>query len=337
MSSYRVAVAGATGAVGGEILKTLEKREFPVASLRLLASARSVGKRLSFRGEEIVVEELAHDSFSAIDIVLSSTSGTLSREFTPSAVKAGATVVDNTSAYRMDEDVPLVVPEVNPKDVVWNRGIIANPNCSTIIAVVPLWPLHEAFGIKRFVACTYQAVSGAGKAAMDELAQQSRAFLNGEECVANEFTHRIAFNLFSHDSKVAENGYNEEENKMVRETRKMFHDNHIMVSATCVRVPVFRAHTEALHVQFERPVTPLDVHDILAKAPGVRIVDDREANLFPMPIEASEQDDVLVGRIRTDSALPNGIAMIACGDQLLKGAALNAVQIAELLVGDDSE
>jgi aspartate-semialdehyde dehydrogenase len=336
MSSYRVAIAGATGAVGTAMLKTLEHRSFPVGTLRLLASSRSVGKKLTFRGEVVPVEELSHDSFSDIDIVLSSTSGTLSREFTPSAVKAGATVIDNTSAYRMDPDVPLVVPEVNPEDVGWHRGIIANPNCSTIIAVVPLWPLHLAFGLKRLIVCTYQAVSGAGTAAMDELAAQSQACLAGEECVVKEFTHRIAFNLFSHDSALADNGYNEEENKMVRETRKMFHNDHIMISATCVRVPVFRAHTEALHIEFDNPVTPDQVREVLADARGVRVIDDRAGNRFPMPIEASEQDDVLVGRIRTDSALPNGIAMLVCGDQLLKGAALNAVQIAELLISATS-
>jgi aspartate-semialdehyde dehydrogenase len=337
MSSYRVAIAGATGAVGTEMLRVLERRGFPVGSLRLLASSRSVGRRLAFRGEEVAVEELSHDSFSDLDIVLSSTSGSLSREYTPSAVKAGATVIDNTSAYRMDPDVPLVVPEVNPDDVGWHKGIIANPNCSTIIAVVPLWPLQQAFGIKRFIACTYQAVSGAGNAAMAELEAQSRAALAGEECVVNEFTHRIAFNLFSHDSAIAENGYNEEENKMLRETRKMFHNNHIMVSATCVRVPVFRAHSEALHIEFEQAVTADGVREVLLSAPGVRIVDDRADNYFPMPLEASEQDEVLAGRIRTDTALPNGIAMFVSGDQLLKGAALNAVQIAELLVGAAAE
>lgn len=331
MRTWRVAVAGATGAVGTEMIKTLEKRNFPVASLKLLASERSVGKKLRFRGEEIAVEELTHDAFKGVELVLSSTSGTLSKEFTPSAVKAGAIVVDNTSAYRMEPDVPLVVPEVNPEDVTWHKGIIANPNCSTIIANVPLWPLHKAFGIKRFIACTYQAVSGAGAWGIHELEEQTRVVLSGGQAQPKKFPHRIAFNVFSHNSKVAANGFNEEENKMINETRKIFHDAGIKISATCVRVPVFRAHSEALHVEFGKPVSVEAAREILAKAPGVKVVDEPERNYFPMPIEASEQDDVLVGRLRIDPALENGLAMFIAGDQLLKGAALNAVQIAELL------
>lgn len=331
MRTWKVAVAGATGAVGTEMIKTLEKRNFPVASLKLLASARSVGKKLRFKGEEIVVEELTHDAFKGVELVLSSTSGTLSKEFTPSAVKAGAIVVDNTSAYRMEPDVPLVVPEVNPEDVQWHKGIIANPNCSTIIANVPLWPLHKAFGIKRFIACTYQAVSGAGAWGIHELEEQTRVVLNGGKAVPKKFPHQIAFNVFSHNSKVAANGFNEEENKMINETRKIFHDAGIKISATCVRVPVFRAHSEALHVEFAKPVSVEAAREILAKAPGVKLVDEPERNYFPMPIEASEQYDVLVGRVRIDPALENGLAMFIAGDQLLKGAALNAVQIAELL------
>lgn len=331
MRTWRVAVAGATGAVGTEMLKVLERRNFPVASLKLLASARSVGRKLRFRGEEIAVEELTHDAFKGVELVLSSTSGTLSKEFTPSAVKAGAIVVDNTSAFRMDPEVPLVVPEVNPEDVKWHKGIIANPNCSTIIAAVPLWPLHKAFGIRRFIACTYQAVSGAGAWGIHELAEQTRAVLNGERAVPKKFPHQIAFNVFSHNSKVLENGFNEEENKMINETRKIFHDAGIKISATCVRVPVFRAHTEALHVEFMRPVGVAEAREILAHAPGVKIVDEPARNYFPMPIEASEGDDVLVGRLRVDPALENGLALLISGDQLLKGAALNAVQIAELL------
>ncbi len=331
MKQYHIAIAGATGAVGAEMLKTLEKRDFPVASLRLLASRRSVGKCLSFKGEDVAVEELTHDAFADIDIVLSSTSGALSKEFSPSAVKAGAIVVDNTSAFRMSPDVPLVIPEVNPEDVKAHKGIIANPNCSTIIANVPLWPLHKKFGIHRFIACTYQAVSGAGVAAMEELALQARRYLAGEEIEPVEFPHQIAFNLFSHNSAIAENRFNAEENKMIRETKKIFHDNDMLISATCIRVPIFRAHAEALHIEFKQPVSPEQVSETLAQAPGVRIVDDIERNHFPMPLEASEQDDILVGRIRTDTALSNGIAMFVAGDQLLKGAALNAVQIAELL------
>ena len=331
MNKKRIAIAGATGAVGAEIIKTLEKRNFPVGSLRLLASKRSVGKTLVFKGEKIIVEELTHDAFNDIDIVISSTSGTLSKEFSPSAVKAGAVVVDNTSAYRMDPEVPLVVPEVNPEDVKWHKGIIANPNCSTIIANVPLWPLHKKYGLKRFVSCTYQAVSGAGAAAMSELSDQAKQYLSGEEIVKKEFPHQIAFNLFSHNSGIAENGFNEEENKMIRETQKIFHDDSIKISATCVRVPIFRAHAEALHIEFEKAAEPEEIREILRNSPGVKVVDDIESNHFPMPLEASFKADILVGRIRKDPMFDNGIAMFIAGDQLLKGAALNAVQVAELL------
>ncbi|NLF40066.1 aspartate-semialdehyde dehydrogenase, partial [bacterium] len=286
---------------------------------------------LKFKGRDVRVEELSHDAFKDTDIVLSSTSGALSREFSPSAVKAGAVVIDNTSAFRMDPAVPLVVPEVNPQDVKLHKGIIANPNCSTIIANVPLWPLHKAFGIRRFIACTYQAVSGAGAWGIYELEEQTRAFLAGQPVAPSKFPHQIAFNVFSHNSKVADNGFNEEENKMAHETRKIFHDDAILISATCVRVPVFRAHSEALHIEFSRPVTPQQVREVLQSAPGVRIVDDAAKNHFPMPVEASGQGDVLAGRIRKDPAFENGIALFVSGDQLLKGAALNAVQIAELL------
>jgi len=313
------------------MIKTLERRNFPVASLRLLASARSAGRKLRYRGEELVVEELTHAAFKGVELVLSSTSGSLSKEFTPSAVKAGAIVVDNTSAYRMDPAVPLVVPEVNPEDVKTHRGIIANPNCSTIIANVALWPLHKAFGIKCFIACTYQAVSGAGAWGIHELEEQTRAVLGGAKAEPKKFPHQIAFNVFSHNSKVGANGFNEEENKMINETRKIFHDAAIKISATCVRVPVFRAHSEALHVGCARAVTPDEARAVLARAPGVKLVDDTEQNYFPMPIEASDRDEVLVGRVRSDTALENGLALFVAGDQLLKGAALNAVQIAELL------
>jgi len=331
MKTYRVVIAGATGAVGAEMITTLEQRNFPVASLRLLASARSVGKKLKFKGAELVVEELTHTAFRNTDIVLSSTSGTLSKEFSPSAVKAGAIVVDNTSAYRMDPHVPLVVPEVNPQDIATHQGIIANPNCSTIIALVPLWPLHKAFGITRFIACTYQAVSGAGAWGIYELEQQTREVLAGKPATKQKFPHPIAFNVFSHNSKIGANGYNEEETKMLNETRKIFHDPHIMISATCVRVPVFRAHSEALHVEFSQAVSPAQVRETLRGAPGVQLVENADANHFPMPLEAAGQGDVLVGRIRQDTAFAHGIALFVSGDQLLKGAALNAVQIAELL------
>ncbi|MBO4554099.1 aspartate-semialdehyde dehydrogenase [bacterium] len=328
----RVAIAGATGAVGTEMLKTLEKRNFPVSSLKLLASERSVGRKLVFKGKEIAVELLRPEAFDDVDIVLSSTSGTLSKQFSPAAVERGAVVVDNTSAFRMDPNVPLVVPEVNPEDIKWHKGIIANPNCSTIIANVPLFPIYKKFGLKRFVSCTYQAVSGAGAWGIEELREQTKAYLNGEPIVKNKFPHQIAFNVFSHNSAIGPDGFNEEEAKMIRETRKIFHDDSITISATCVRVPVFRAHTEALHCELKEKATPDEIRELLSTAPGVKVIDDVENNHFPMPIESTEEYEVRVGRIRTDYLFDNGIAMLISGDQLLKGAAFNAVQIAELLL-----
>lgn len=328
----RVAIAGATGAVGTEMLKTLEKRNFPVSSLKLLASERSVGRKLVFKGKEIAVELLRPEAFDDVDIVLSSTSGTLSKQFSPAAVERGAVVVDNTSAFRMDPNVPLVVPEVNPEDIKWHKGIIANPNCSTIIANVPLFPIYKKFGLKRFVSCTYQAVSGAGAWGIEELREQTKAYLNGEPIVKNKFPHQIAFNVFSHNSAIGPDGFNEEEAKMIRETRKIFHDDSITISATCVRVPVFRAHTEALHCELGEKATPDEIRELLSTAPGVKVIDDVANNHFPMPIESTEEYEVRVGRIRTDYLFDNGIAMLVSGDQLLKGAAFNAVQIAELLL-----
>lgn len=328
----RVAIAGATGAVGTEMLKTLEKRNFPVSSLKLLASERSVGRKLVFKGKEIAVELLRPEAFDDVDIVLSSTSGTLSKQFSPAAVERGAVVVDNTSAFRMDPNVPLVVPEVNPEDIKWHKGIIANPNCSTIIANVPLFPIYKKFGLKRFVSCTYQAVSGAGAWGIEELREQTKAYLAGEPIVKNKFPHQIAFNVFSHNSAIGPDGFNEEEAKMIRETRKIFHDDSITISATCVRVPVFRAHTEALHCELGEKATPEEIRELLSTAPGVKVIDDIENNHFPMPIESTEEYEVRVGRIRTDYLFDNGIAMLISGDQLLKGAAFNAVQIAELLL-----
>lgn len=328
----RVAIAGATGAVGTEMLKTLEKRNFPVSSLKLLASERSVGRKLVFKGKEIAVELLRPEAFDDVDIVLSSTSGTLSKQFSPAAVERGAVVVDNTSAFRMDPNVPLVVPEVNPEDIKWHKGIIANPNCSTIIANVPLFPIYKKYGLKRFVSCTYQAVSGAGAWGIEELREQTKAYLAGEPIVKNKFPHQIAFNVFSHNSAIGPDGFNEEEAKMIRETRKIFHDDSITISATCVRVPVFRAHTEALHCELGEKATPEEIRELLSTAPGVKVIDDVENNHFPMPIESTEEYEVRVGRIRTDYLFDNGIAMLISGDQLLKGAAFNAVQIAELLL-----
>jgi aspartate-semialdehyde dehydrogenase len=300
-----------------------------------LASARSVGKKMLFKGREIEVEELAENSFQHIDIAFFSAGGSISKKFGPIAAKAGAVVVDNSSAFRMDPTVPLIIPEINPEAIAQHQGIIANPNCSTIIAVVPLWPIHRHNRIKRLIAATYQAASGAGAAAMEELAESTRAHLENRSYQNTVLPHPYAFNLFSHNSRIdLATGYNEEETKMVQETKKIFGDPDIRISATCVRVPVLRAHSEALNFECERPITPAEVRDILQTAPGVKIVDDPENNYFPMPKDASGQGDVLVGRIRQDLSDPSGksIAMFVAGDQLLKGAALNAVQIAEAMV-----
>jgi aspartate-semialdehyde dehydrogenase len=329
----RVAVMGATGAVGSEFLKILEQRDFPLASLKLLASSRSAGKKLTFRGEPLPVEELTEESFGDVDLVLASAGGSISKRFAPAAVAAGAVVVDNTSAFRMDPDVPLVIPEVNAGDIEKHRGIIANPNCSTIIMNVPVWPLHAAHPVRRIVVSTYQATSGAGAAAMQELLDAARAALDGRPFQPKALPHVAAFNVFSHDSDVGEDGYNVEERKMALETRKIFHCEELLVTATCVRVPVLRAHSESINVEFHEPVSEAEVRRLLAEAPGVKIVDDRERSYFPMPLDASDQDDVLVGRIRQDLSQPDGrgVEMFVSGDQLRKGAALNAIQIAERL------
>ena len=333
-TNYKVAIAGATGAVGVEFLRCLEERRFPMASLRLLASARSRGKKMTFAGREIEVEEMTKDSFSDVDIAFFSAGGSLSKEFGPVAVKAGAVVVDNSSAFRMDPAVPLVIPEINPEAIEAHKGIIANPNCSTIIGIVPLWPIHRKNRIKRLIAATYQAASGAGAAAMEELAESTRAYLENRPYQNTVLPHPYAFNLFSHNSKVdPATLYNEEETKMMKETRKIFGDANMCISATCVRVPVLRAHSEALTFECERPITAAEVRAMLCDAPGVKIVDDPVRNYFPMPKDASGQGDVLVGRIRQDTSDPSGhsITMFVAGDQLLKGAALNAVQIAEVM------
>ncbi len=324
---------GATGVVGGEFLKLLEERSFELDSLKLLASSRSAGKKLPFRGEELIVEELTEESFAEVDLVLASAGGSISKRLAPAAVEAGATVVDNTSAFRMDPQVPLVVPEVNAEDIASHKGIIANPNCSTIIMNVPVWPLHKVNHIRRIVVSTYQAASGAGAQAMTELEEGARAFLEGKAFTPKVLPHPAAFNVFSHDSEIGEDGYNLEERKMILETQKIFHAPEILISATCVRVPVMRAHSESINLQFSNPIRPDEVRKILSGAPGIRIVDDRKKNYFPMPLDASGQDDILVGRIRQDLSEPHGcgIEMFVSGDQLRKGAALNALQIAELL------
>jgi aspartate-semialdehyde dehydrogenase len=330
-----VAVVGATGAVGVELMQCLEQRRFPLSNLRLFASARSAGKTLPFKGKPVTVEELTEDSFRGIDIALFSAGGSQSKRFAPAAVRHGAVVVDNSSAFRMDPGVPLVVPEINPEAVREHKGIIANPNCSTIISITPLWPIHKINRIQRMIVATYQAASGAGAAAMEELRESTRAYLDGREYKNTVLPHPYAFNLFSHNTKIdPSNGYNEEEIKVMRETHKIYGDSSIRVTATCVRVPVLRAHSIAINFECERPITPAQVRDIMQTAPGVKVVDDVERNYFPMPKDASGQDPILVGRIRQDVSDPSGrsIAMFVAGDQLLKGAALNAVQIAELLL-----
>ena len=332
---YRVAIAGATGAVGVEFLQCLEERNFPISELKLLASARSAGKTMKFRGRDIVVEELTEKSFDNVDVAFFSAGGSISKKFGPIAAKAGAVVVDNSSAFRMDPTVPLVIPEINPEAILQHKGIIANPHCSTIIGIVPIWPIHQKNRVHRLIASTYQAASGAGAAAMEELRESTRAHLENREYKNTVLPHPYAFNLFSHNSKIdPETGYNEEETKMIKETRKIFNDPDIRISATCVRVPVLRAHSESLTFECERPITPAEVRAILKDAPGVKLVDDMEKNYFPMPKDASGQGDVLVGRIRQDLSDPSGksISMFVAGDQLLKGAALNAVQIAEVMV-----
>jgi aspartate-semialdehyde dehydrogenase len=329
-----VAIAGVTGAVGAEFIATMDRRRFPVGQLKALASARSAGKTVDFRGERIVIEELTERSFDGVDIALFSAGGATSRKFAPAAVKAGAVVIDNSSAFRMDPDVPLVIPEINAQRIREHKGIIAVPNCSAITALVPLWPIHRVNRIKRVILSTYQAASGAGAAAMAELVESTRASLNGEAYPPKVMPHPYAFNLFSHNTAVdPETGYNDEETKVINETRKIFEDERIAIGVTCVRVPVLRAHCEAITFECEQPVTEHEVRAILSTAPGVRVVDDRIKNYFPMPVDASGQDDVLVGRIRKDLSDTSGhsISMFVSADQLLKGAALNAIQIAELL------
>ncbi|MFH0922104.1 MAG: aspartate-semialdehyde dehydrogenase [Fibrobacterota bacterium] len=327
----KVAIMGATGAVGTELLQLLAERKFPVDTLTCLASKRSAGKYVVFKGERIKIEELTHDSFKGIDLVLASAGGSISKEFAPSAVKAGAVVVDNTSYFRMDPEIPLVVPEVNPEDIQKHKGIIANPNCSTIIMNLPVFPLHKRWKVKRAVVCTYQAASGAGARAMEELKEETRAVLDGKAYQRTVIPHPYAFNLFPHNSKLTDNGYCEEEVKMLKETRKIFHEPGFCLTATCVRVPVLRAHSEAVNLEFENEPDIAEAYEILRKAPGVRVFEDRAANRWPMPLDASGKDPVLVGRLRMDQSRAKTLDLWCVGDQIRKGAALNAIQIAELL------
>ncbi len=350
-----LAIVGATGAVGREVCAILDGRGIKPRRITLLASSRSVGKKIPVGGTEVEVAKLTERSFDGVDFAIFSAGGSRSKQFAPAAVRAGAVVIDNSSAYRMDPDVPLVVPEINPQDARDHRGIIANPNCSTIIMNVAVWPLHRINPVRRIIVSTYQAASGAGAAAMEELRTQSADVLAGmggqtaEQEVAQRsssprataleqchrvFPHPIAFNLFSHDTPIGPDGYNTEERKMIEETRKIFHAPDLAITATCIRVPILRAHSESINLTFERPITGREVRDVLAASPGIEVVDDVENNRFPMPIDATGKDACLVGRIRSDASRTDarGIELFVCGDQLRKGAALNAIQILELLI-----
>ena len=329
MEGFNVAIVGATGLVGQEFIKILEQRNFPVASIRLLASERSSGTNLFFNHRKIEVEEVMPEIFRDVDIALFSTGAEVSRRLSPLAAEAGAVVIDNSAAFRMDSMVPLVVPEVNPEDIKWHEGIIANPNCSTIQLVVALYPLHEVNPIKRIVVSTYQAVSGSGAAALRELANQTQSVLGGRRICPHVYSHQIAFNVLPEIDVFLDNGYTKEEQKMVEETQKIMHAEDIAISATCVRVPVSFGHSEAVWVEFALPTTPEEAKKLLAQAPGVRVLDDPNVSFYPQPWAATGSDHVFVGRIRKDTSHPNGLVMWIVADNLRKGAALNAVQIAE--------
>lgn len=329
--SYHIAIVGATGAVGAELLRVLERRNFPVAGLRAIASARSTGRSVRFHDELIPAQELVEQSFDKIDIAFFSAGGKVSREFVPIARRAGAIVIDNSSVFRMDSDVPLVIPEINAADAYNHSGVIANPNCTTAIALMAIYPLHRAFGVRRVFAASYQAVSGSGARAIDELREQVKNALQDRQLTAQVYAHPIAFNLLPHVDSFLESGYTKEEMKMQNEGRKIMHLPEFRASVTCVRVPVYRAHSVAISAEFERPISVERAREVLAKASGLELVDEPENNRYPMPITVAEKDNCQVGRVRADCAFDNGLSFWVSGDQLLKGAALNAVQIAELL------
>lgn len=332
MKGFKVAIVGATGLVGLEFIKVLEQRNFPMDSIKLLASERSIGKKLFVAHREIEVKETASESFKGIDIALFSAGAEISRYFSPIAAQSGAVVIDNSSAFRMVDTVPLVVPEVNPEDIKWHKGIIANPNCSTIQMVVAIYPLHKVNPIKRLIAATYQAVSGTGSAAVDELTAQVKQVLDGQTTIPHVYPHQIAFNVLPEIDVFLDNGYTKEEWKMVEETRKIMHAYDIAISATCVRVPVLIGHSIAVNMEFSQPMSPDEARRILAQAPGVKIMDDPVISLYPQPWSAAGTDEVFVGRIHRDASHPNGLVMWIVADNLRKGAALNAVQIAEEMV-----
>jgi aspartate-semialdehyde dehydrogenase len=331
MKKYHIAAVGATGAVGAELLRVLERRSFPVASLRPIGSARSAGKTIRFHGDLIPVEELTERSFDKIDIVFFSAGGENSRKWVPIAQQIGAIVIDNSSVFRMEPDVPLVIPEINGEDVRGHQGLIANPNCTTAVALMAIYPLHRAFGVRRVFAASYQAVSGSGARAIEELRQQVELAAQDRELTPQVYPHPIAFNVLPHVDVFLENGYTKEEMKMQNEGRKIMHLPEFRASVTCVRVPVYRAHSVAVSGEFERKVSVEHAREVLAKAPGLELVDEPQNNRYPMPLKIAGKDNCEVGRVRIDCAFENGLSFWVCGDQLLKGAALNAVQIAELL------
>ena len=337
MKGYHIAVVGATGAVGQELLRVLERRNFPVASLRAISSARSAGKSVRFRDEPVSVQQLNEDSFEKIDVAFFGAGGEISRKYVPIACQADAIVIDNSSVFRMDDHVPLVIPEINAEDAQRHRGLIANPNCTTAVTLMALFPLHRAFGVRRIFAASYQAVSGSGTRAIDELTQQTKsasafaAATSNKAIPATVFPHPIAFNLLPHVDSFLETGYTKEEMKMQNEARKIMHLPQFCASVTCVRVPVYRAHSVAVSAEFERTVSVERAREVLAKAPGLELVDEPQKNRYPMPLSVAGKDNCQVGRVRMDCAFENGLSFWVSGDQLLKGAALNAVQIAELL------
>jgi len=335
MPGYKVAIVGATGLVGKEFIKVLEQRNFPVASISLLASDRSAGKKLFFTHQEVEVQEAVPESFRGTDIALFSAGAETSRRLSPLAAKSGAVVIDNSSAFRMDPDVPLVVPEVNPEDIKRHKGIIANPNCSTIQLVVAIYPLHKVNPIQRLTVATYQAVSGTGSTAVEELTTQVKQIMGGQSTIPHVYPHQIAFNILPEIDVFLDNGYTKEEWKMVEESKKIMHADDMAISATCARVPVFTGHSEALHIEFSQPMSPDEARQILAHAPGIKLLDDPTISLYPQPWSATRTDEVFVGRIRKDASHPNGLVMWVVADNLRKGAALNAVQIAEETIKRD--
>jgi len=330
---YNIAVVGVTGAVGQEMLRVLEVRRFPIDQLVPLASNRSAGKRVKFKSKSVTIRELTKDSFAGVDIALFSAGGGISKKFTPIATKAGAVVIDNSSTFRMDKTVPLVVPEINAADVKTHKGIIANPNCTTVVTLMALHPLHRAFGVKRIFASTYQAVSGSGTMGIVELEQQIKALVRGRKVKKEVYPHQIAFNALPHVDTFMENGYTKEEMKMENEGRKILHHPRFRASTTCVRIPVYRAHSVAVNAEFVKPVTVAAARRVLKKAPGLDLLDDVSKKVYPLALDIASKDNCAVGRIRRDCAMKNGLSFWVVGDQLLKGAALNAVQIAEELAG----